>query len=70
MNEIIRSTALTFSKRDICKQGIRNLIETVLMHLMRGSEDAFADHISEDLKDFDNNYQFILTIKELENPNE
>ena len=70
MDEIISNCVLSLSKKELYKIGIRNMMDAAVRQLMRESEDKFADVTCDKLKDFDNMYQFILTIKEVNGSNE
>lgn len=66
MKEVVYTTAVTFSKKDIVMNGIGEAIHSAMMQMLHNAHGQFADLICSDLRDQDNNYQFILTIRPLE----
>lgn len=70
MKEITYNTAITMTKKDLIKNGISYVLEPISSSLFHACKNEFLDLILEDLKDEGNDYQFILTIKQLVKENE
>jgi hypothetical protein len=67
MREVTSSTAFTVSKRELLTNGIAYITFPAINALKDKIEKDLVNMIFSDLKDVDNNFQFILTIKKLEN---
>lgn len=65
MTTVESSTAISFCKRDLIMSGIDECIEASIMALIQHSKRKFVDLILQDLKEEDNQYQFSLIIKKL-----
>ncbi len=65
MKEVIANTAISLSKKELVTNGVLGCVEASVVALMRHLGDKFVDMILEDLKE-ENTYQFVLTIKPLE----
>ena len=67
MRELTANTTFTFSKRDLITDGIYELFHPALNNLKNKLAKDLVNLIIADLRDVDNNFQFILTVKKLEN---
>ena len=63
VNEINVNTCFTFTKKDVVKNGMSHVFEAASESLCDKIEPEFLELILDDLKEIDNTYQFILTIK-------
>jgi hypothetical protein len=66
VSEIVYSTAIGFSKKEIFKYGINPTIEASLKSLGSAIEEEYIDLIAENLDENNNVFQFTLTIKRID----
>ena len=65
MNEIIFNTVISFSKKEIVKNGIKESLDAIAGSFANAVISKYVDMISEDLKDEENIYQFILSVNKV-----
>tara|TARA_R110000868_G_C10972576_1_gene770504 strand:- start:31869 stop:32108 length:240 start_codon:yes stop_codon:yes gene_type:complete len=70
MSEVTSNTAFTFSKKEVLRHGLRNALEPTTQALMHQIEDKFVDLVTSELQDDGNCYQFVLSVKKMEQPPE
>lgn len=70
MNEITFNTLRIFGRKELILQGIESILETAAFSLANSVKPKLVDLISEDLKEENNKYQFILTVKKIEDKHE
>lgn len=66
MKEVVYNTAIKFTKKELIMCGIGECIQASVSALLNNARSQFADLILQDLKDENNNFQFVLTIKRLD----
>lgn len=66
MKEIVYSTAVTFSEKELIINGLEHCIEASLQALTHAATDKFVNLVIKNLKEEDNRYQFTLKIKSLD----
>lgn len=67
MKECTANTAFTITKRELVIEGINPSVEASFFALKNKIGKDLVNMLMADLRDVDNNLQFTLTIKKLEN---
>lgn len=70
ISEANSSSVFTFSRKDVLKHGLRRALEPSVESLMHNIEESFVDLVDENLQEENNQYQFVLTVKKFEAPEE
>ena len=65
ISEVNSSTVFSFSRKDVLKHGLRRALEPSVEVLKNNIEDILVDLVDENLLEEGNQYQFILTVKNL-----
>ncbi len=65
MKEIVMNTAISFTRKQVIKNGAEECMQAATRSLAQHTMDQFAEMICDNLQ-INNEYQFILTIKKIE----
>jgi hypothetical protein len=63
ISEVNSSSVFSFSRKDVLKHGLRRALEPSVEALKNNIEDNLVDLVDENLLEEGNQYQFILTVK-------
>ena len=65
ISEVNSSSVFSFSRKDVLKHGLLRALEPSFEIIKNNIEDNLVDLVDENLLEEDNQYQFILTVKNL-----